>query len=230
LRASHWALGFWVWGMALATAGAQTSAIVDEATLMVTGAKVGRESFRIIRAPGSGGQVFRAVATSALGDSKINTILTTDSAGGPVGYELRLSKGTEQQQFLQGRRGQDRFSVLVQTRRGEAVREFLMAGGTVLWDDELFHQFYFVLMAGLASADSSIVVISPREESQIRYHVEFKAIEVVVVGRQPLSGRRFALTDGEITRAEVWIDAAGRLLKASVPGKNLVAIRDDPPR
>lgn len=222
------ALGSWC--LATTLAGAQTTAVVDEATLIVSGARVGRESFRIIRAPGRGGQVFRAVATSALGDAKVSTILTADSTGGPVSFELRLTRGTEQQQFLQGQRRPDRFSVLVQTKRGEAAREYLIRGRTVLLDDELFHQFYFVLLGALASPDSSIDVISPREQSHIRYDVEFKAIEVVVVGRQPVSGRRFAVTDGQVTRAEVWIDAAGRLLKASIPGKSLVAIRDDPPR
>ncbi len=197
---------------------------------MVSGSKVGRESFRIIRAPSAGGQVYRAVATSALGDSKVTTILTADSTGGPVSYELRHSRGTEQQQFLQGQKRPDRFSVLVQTKRGEAAREYLLRDRTVLLDDELFHQFYFVILSGLASPDSSVTVISPRDASQTRFRVEFKAAEVVVVGRAPITGRKFAVFEGDTTRAEVWVDAAGRLLKASIPGKSLVAIRDDPPR
>jgi len=52
----------------------------------------------------------------------------------------------------------------------------------------------------------------------------------VQVGNQTLTGRRFALSDNGAVRAELWIDAAGRLLKVSVPEKTLVALRDDPPR
>jgi hypothetical protein len=214
------------------SSSAQTSALVDEATFMVSrkGAPIGRESFRIIRAAGSGGQVYRAVATSALGELRMASTLGTDSLGAPVSYELRLTQRGEQIQFLQGRGRPDRFSVLVQTKGGEAGREYLVRRGTVLLDDELFHHFYFAALAGLTVSDSVIRVISPRAASDGQVRLEFRAIEPVLVGGQSLTGRKFALQDGNETRAEIWIDAAGRLLKVSVPGKALVALRDDPPR
>ena len=200
--------------------------------MMITrkSAPIGRESFRIVRAPGAGGQVYRAVATSALGEVRLSSTVATDSMAVPVLYELRVYHRNDQQQFLQGRGRPDRFSVLVQTKSGEAAREYLMKPGTVLLDDEIFHQLYFVALAGLASPDSSVMVISPREASQRRYQLEFKGVDVVVIGRQNLTGRHFALTDGSSVRAEMWVDALGRLLKASVPDKGLVATRDDPPR
>ncbi|MEK7403130.1 MAG: hypothetical protein AABZ80_12315 [Gemmatimonadota bacterium] len=211
---------------------AQTSAVVDEATFMVSrkGAPVGRESYRIIRAAGSGGQVFRAVSTSALGEVRLSSTLATDSSGAPVSYELRITQRGEQIQFLQGRGRPDRFSVLVQTKSGEAAREYLIRRATVLLDDELFHPLYFAALAGLAAPDSTVTVISPREASQRQHRLEFRGIEVVVVGGQNLTGRRFAFVDSATVRAELWIDAAGRVLKAAYPEKALVALRDDPPR
>src|SRR5262245_17485001 len=84
---------------------AQSSAVVDEATMMITrkGAPIGRESFRIVRTPGANGQVFRAVATSALGEARLSSTVATDSMAVPVFYELRVFHRNEQQQFLQGR-------------------------------------------------------------------------------------------------------------------------------
>jgi hypothetical protein len=215
------------------TGGAQASAVVDEATLMVTrkGSPVGREAFRIVRSPGPGGQVYRAVASSAIGDAKLSATLNTDSLGVPLLYELRVYQKSEQQQYLQGRTRANRFSVLVQTKGGEAYREYVMKKGTVLLDDEVFHQLYFVVLSALASPDSTVDVILPRETAQQALKIEWKGVEVVVVGRQNLTGRRFALVDASSTvRSEIWIDALGRLLKVSVPAKSLVATRDDPPR
>jgi hypothetical protein len=211
---------------------AQSGPVVDEATLMVArnGVPIGRESFRIIRSAGPGGQVFRAVATSALGEVRLASTLATDSSGSPVSYELRHTQRGEQIQFLQGRGRPDRFSVLIQTRGGEAAREYLVRLGTVLLDDELFHQFYFVALAGLAAPDSALSVISPRAGTQARNRLEFRGSEAISIGGQNLNGRHFAIVNGTGVRAEIWIDAAGRLLKASVPDKALVALRDDPPR
>ena len=218
---------------------AQKSAVVDEATFAVlrNGAPVGRESFRIIRAPGPGGQVYRAQATSSLGELRLQSTLTTDSSGAPVSYEMRLTQRGEQLEFLQGRGRPDRFSVLVQTKRGEAGGEYKIGPGTVLLDDDLFHQYYFAALAGLASSDSTVTVIAPRDtvvaprsRAQRKGRLAFRGIESLAIGGQSLSGRRFALMDGADVRAELWIDAAGRLLKVSVPAKALTAIRDDPPR
>lgn len=230
-----WALGLGAPGNAPGTkpqAPFQSSAVVDEATFMVTrkGAPVGRESFRIIRSTGPGGQVFRALATSALGETRLSSTLATDSSGGPVSYELRVSQRGEQLQFLQGRGRPDRFSVVVQTKSGEAAREYAIRHGTVLMDDELFHQFYFVVVAGLASPDSTLSVVSPREATQRQVRLAFRGIEVVVVGGRNLTGRHFAILDDAHTLADVWIDAVGRVIKAAVPDKALVALRDDPPR
>ena len=210
---------------------AQTTTVVDEATLMVSskGAPVGRESFRITRATGAGGQGFRAVSTSALGDVRMSSTLVTDSSGAPVSYDLRATQ-RGQVQSVQGRGRPDRFSVLVQTRGGESAREYLMRRGTVLLDDEIFNQFYFVVLAALAAPDSSVSLISPREGSQGQARLDFRGIEAVLVGGQSLTARHFALQDGASTRAELWIDAAGRILKASVADKALLAVRDDPPR
>jgi len=212
-----------------ATALAQTSAVVDEATFMISrmGAPIGRESFRIIRAPGPGGQVFLARATSALGEDRVATTLATDSAGIPVSYEATLSQRGEVLLRLQGRGRPDRFSVLVQSKGGEAAREYVVGPGTMLLDDDQFHQFYFVARA---ARDSQVTIIEPRTARRSAVRIEDMGLESLPIGGQAITGRRVALVDSAGGRRELWLDPLGRLLKVSVPEKGLIALRDDPPR
>ena len=52
-----------------------------------------------------------------------------------------------------------------------------------------------------------------------------------VVMEHCLTTRRYLVREagGDLLR-EVWVDAAGRLLKVSIPSQQLVAVRDDAPR
>lgn len=213
-----------------ATPGAaQTSTVVDEGTFMVSrqGAPVGRESFKISRAPGPGGQAYRAVATSAIGDERISVALTTDSAGRPIAYDFQLGQHGEVLQRIQGRGRSDRFSILAQAKGGEAAREYVVRGGTLLLDEDVFHQFYFVARTvGL----SEVTIIVPRTARQTSLRLEVLAPETVTVGGRAIAARHAALVDSAGIAGEWWSDAAGRLLKVGLPRRSLMAIRDDPPR
>lgn len=142
-------------------ARAQSSAVVDEGTFMVTlrGAPVGRESFRIVRAPAPGGQVFRATGQSALGDKRITTSLGTDSLGVPISYESELTQKAEVIQRLQGRGRPGRLSVLVSTKTGESAREYVLNSDALLMDEDVFHHFFFVT---LAPGRANLTAIAPR--------------------------------------------------------------------
>ena len=205
----------------------QGSAVVDEATFIVTrnGAPVGRESFKIIRAPGPGGQVYRAVASGALGEDRISTTLATDSSGAPVSYESTLSLRGEVQERLQGRGRTDRFSVLLQTKDGEAVNEYVVRPGTIVLEGQAFHQYYFAARAG-----AEVSIVAPRAHRQEVLRVEDLGTEELAIGRQRVSGRHLALVDSSGGRRDLWVDRTGRLLKVSLPDQGLLATRDDPPR
>src|SRR5687768_4384652 len=86
------------------TLAAQQSAVVDEGTFTITrnGAPVGREAFRIVRAPAPGGQVLRASGTTVIGDRRIQPRLGTDSAGVPVSYESDVIEKGSVVQKLRG--------------------------------------------------------------------------------------------------------------------------------
>ena len=207
----------------------QSSAVVDEGTLMVTrnGAPLGRESFRIVRAPAPGGQVYRATGQSALGDKRLTTSLGTDSSGVPVTYESELSQKGEVVEQLKGRGRPGRFSVLMSTRSGESAREFVLRDGALLMDEDVFHHFFVV---PLASGRSNLPVISPRVGGQTRFQLEERGADSVDVAGRIIPSRHFTLTSTSGVSRDVWIDSKGRLLKVAIPEKGLVAVRDDPPR
>jgi hypothetical protein len=208
---------------------AQTSAVVDEGTFMVTqkGSPLGRESFRIKRELAPGGQVYQATAESSLGDKRITTRLGTDSSGVPVSYEAETKQGKDVVQRLQGRGRPGRFSVLMQSFNGESAREYVLNHGALLLDEDVFHHFFFV---PLAVQHAELVVIAPRSSQQGRFKLEERGAEGVEIAGRTLEGRHFALIDSAGASRDVWIDAKGRLLKVAIPVRELVALRDDPPR
>jgi hypothetical protein len=207
---------------------AQTSAVVDEGTLMITrqGAPLGRESFRIVRAPAPGGQVFRATGQSAQGSVRVTTSLGTDSMGVPVTYESELSRDGEVVQRLQGRGRPGRLSVIMSTKSGESAREYVLSNGALLMDEDVYHQFYFVPMA---VGHDQVNVIAPRIGQQTGLRLDDRGQEALEVSGRSIQARHFALSGAGGIR-EVWVDDKGRLLKVAIPAKGLVAQRDDPPR
>ena len=214
----------------LATIGsAQSSAVVDEGTFMISrnGVPIGRESFRIVRAPGPGGQVYRATGQSALGDVRFTSSLGTDSAGVPVSYVSDLTRRGDLVQRLEGRGRPGRFSVLAQTKSGEAAREYLLNNGALLIDDEVIHQFYFIPMA---AKHKQLIVIAPRAGQQARFAIEERQGETVEIAGRAVASRRFVLTQAPGSSREIWTDENGRLLKVVIPDKGITALRDDLPR
>lgn len=215
-------------GLSGSAALAQGTAVIDEGTFTITraGAPVGRESFRIIRAPAPGGQVYQATGTSVIGEMKATMRLGTDSLGSPVSYESEVSERAQLVQRLRGRGRPSRFGLFVQTRTGESAREFVLASGALLLDESVFHHFFFV---GLAAQQHEVIVISPRSAQQERMRLQNSGLEDVEIAGRTISGRRVSLVNGEGPRV-VWLDGQGRLLKVALPEQGLVALRDDPPR
>jgi hypothetical protein len=210
------------------TAAAQQSGVVDEGTFMVSrnGAPIGRESFRIVRAPAPGGQVYQARSQSALGADRLTTILGTDSTGAPVSYEAELSRNGQVVERARGNGSGRRFTVLVQTRTGEASREHVLENGALLVEEDVIHQLAFVGLTLSAAYD----VIAPRATGQTHYQLESRGTETLEIGRSRVEARRYALVSPAGVARELWLDQRGRLLKVALPDRSLVAVRDDPPR
>ena len=212
------------------TVRAQSSALVDEGTLMVSrnGAPIGRESFRVVRSPAPGGQVYRATGQSALGDNRSTSTLGTDSAGVPVSYEFELTQSGQLVQRLKGQGRPGRVSVLVQTKSGESAREYVSNNGALLIDEDVFHHFFFVPL--IAGQHQAVNVIAPRAARQTRYDLTQRGEETLDVGGRSLQARHFSLIGQDGAAQEVWVDSKGRLLKVVIASRGMIALRDDPPR
>jgi hypothetical protein len=210
-------------------ARAQSSAIVDEGTFVVTrnGTAAGRESFRITRTPGPNGQVLLCTGQSAIGDTRVTSRLATDSVGVPVSYDANiLTRGTQMVRLRGGGRP-GRFSILMQTQTGESAKDYLLSNGALLLDDDVFHQFYFVPRL---TSHANIIAIDPRGSSQTTYSLADRGGENVTIGRQSVPARHYALVSATGATQDVWVDGAGRLLKVALPAKGLIALRDELPR
>lgn len=205
------------------------SALVDEGTFQVSrnGNPVGREAFSIVRSPAPGGQVYLAKGTSAIGTRTLTTELGTDAAGVPVTYESILRERGSIAEQTKGRGRPGRFSVLVQTRSGESAREYVLSNGSVLLDQQVFHQHYFLALAG---EHATFVVVTPGISQPGKFRFEEHRTEAVEIAGRSIRARKFALTGPSGDDRVVWVDSAGRVLKVAIPEAGLVALRDDPPR
>jgi hypothetical protein len=208
----------------------QTPSILDQGTFIVSrnGTTIGRESFRVLRAPGPGGQMLRATGQSAIGDERAETTLGTDSLGVPLSYDNKVyTRGelTNRVRGLSSRPG--RFSVFLQTKGGESAREYVLNNGALLMDDGVFHHFYFI---PIASSHDHVLVIAPRSGQQERFALQDLGADPVRVATKQVDARHLALKGADGESRDVWVDDKGRLLKVALPAHGLVALRDELPR
>ena len=210
---------------------AAQSATVDEGTFTVRrgGATLGREEFRIVRQSGVG--TFAARATGAYGERRIAPALQADEQGAPERYQVEVRRGAAVEQRVSAQAAGTHFRAQVQGERGDAAREFLLEPGTVVVDDELFHQYYFLVRrAGAEGAATRVPVLAPRAGTQRPLWVTLDGTERLTVGGQPVDARHYVLTDRAGGRREVWADAQGRILRVLLPAEGVDATRTDPPR
>lgn len=215
----------------LSTTGAQAppTRTLDEGTFLVSrsGAPTGRESFRISQARGAA-EAYRATAQVVIGDRRIVPTLTCDSLGAPISYDVSVQGGTDPTARLQARARPGRFSSMLRTREGESTREYVVPSGVVVLDDDVVHQLYFLTIGGRRSG--SVTVLAPRTGIQAVAALQSLGPSSVDIGGVSVAGTHLVLTAPGFARREFWIDAGGRVLKAAIPERGMVAQRDEPPR
>ena len=203
--------------------------VLDEGSFTISerGARIGREEFRIRSTPGPQGGLVVASATVAYEERRLVPILRTDSAGTPLEYMVEQRRGTRTEEKLSGTVSRGRVSVRVQSPRGEAAREFAVAEGATVLEDEVFHQYFFLARA---ARRGDVPVIVPRRHAQVVVRVEQVGAETVVIGDRTISATRLRISEPESPTREVWVDDGGRVLRVTIPDRGIVAMRDDPPR
>jgi hypothetical protein len=219
-------------GIALLGHSLQASAqvaVVDEGgfTISHNGTRIGREEFAIRRMPNPGGDVIVANATVVYTDRRLSPALQTDAAGAPLRYQVEVSVGADVQERLQGRVGRGRFSAQLRTPRGESAREYVVADGALILDDDVFHQYYFLARSGRTG---SVPVVVPRRNVQVTMRVDNEGADAVTVSGNRIAATRYVMTEPDGATRRIWVDAQGRVLKVTLESRGITATRDDPPR
>ena len=207
-------------------------ATVDEGSFTIVrgGATVGREEFRILRQPAGGGSEYVARALAAYGDRRIAPALQTDAAGLPRRYQVEVRNGRTVEQRLTGQLVRAHFATQTQTGTSEAARTYLVSDTTVIVDDELFHQYFFLALHRKPGGEARVPVLVPRRNVHGRMRVQEAGADRLTLGARTVDATRLEVTEPGGRVRTVWVDAAGRVLRVASPSEGLVAQRDDPPR
>ena len=207
-----------------ASASAQTSGVIDEGSFTFTrgGTAYGTESFKIVRRLGAEGIEYLAQCTRTMDGKIVKTALATDSGGSPTQY-TRTTTGAVSVQ-LTARRALNRLMVNEDGPQASS-RDYVFAPGTVILDDDVIHQLYFVTWRD----PRSLGFVAPGGRVTGQAVLTEVDREDVVIGGIAIPAIRFSLGKGD-DRREIWIDFSKRLLKVAHPSLQIVGTRDLPPR
>jgi hypothetical protein len=199
----------------------------DEGTFLVTrdGAVVGKEAFRILKSSGKD-QLYTSTAQCAFGDRRISPALSADRVGIPLLYRVEVKNGGDIEERLHATGRPGRLHAVLQTRTGESSKEYVVASGAVILDEDVYHQHFFV---PLARRSGEISVVVPRRNSQVTGRLEERGTDKIRVDGKEVTAVHFVITLPDGAR-DLWFDDGGRLLKVAVPARGLIAVREELPR
>ena len=165
---------------------------VDEGSFTITrgGTKpsdrIGQESFTIRRTRGPGGDVVVANATVTFDTEHLAPALRTDTSFSPLAYQVEVRTGTDVER-LRGRIGGGRFSAQLKNAKGESSKEYIVSDGALILDDDIFHQYYFMVQRARGGS-ATIPVVIPRRNTQETMRIQAGANEQVRVGTSSVEG------------------------------------------
>ena len=199
--------------------------IIDEGTFSITRAGVSQtENFRITRIENG---LIKATAQVVAGNQRVTSILTVDSLGTPVAYDVAVTEKGAKSVGVKAVAGGARLVAKTNDQHGdESMREYPIASGSLLVESGLLHQLYF---AAQGHKPGTIQVIDPRGGRVTASTLSAHGLEPVDVGGKSVTGTHYSLVSGGVRR-DFWVDSAGRLLRVEIPSEQLVAAREELPR
>ena len=206
---------------------AQGSRIADEGsfTILVNGRTAGRENFRITASSRGDVTDYAARGEVTYGDRKVTPELTTGPDGAVAVYNVTTRSGGSSETW-KGAVVRGRLNAEFVGGSSRSAREYIIPSGALVLDDEVIHQHWFLVKR---TQNGSIPVVLPRQ-SNVQASAQMATVgdETLQVGNHDVPSTHVRATiAGEIH--DIWVDKSGRLLKVALPGRALVAIRDDPP-
>lgn len=212
-------------GTAYAQPATTPGLVVDQGSFTITisgsGTASGRETFAIRRVVGG----YQASGTVLYADRRLLPTLTTDSTGAPVSYVLEARTGPGHVERVSVVRDRGFFTLRARSPDHESVRE-LPQTGTLIVDDDIVHQYYFLM---LGRREGVVSVVVPERRVVLPMRIERLGPDSVRIGAKELEAVRIRVTTDSEGERLVWIDAAGRVLQLARPERHLIAVRDSPP-
>jgi hypothetical protein len=215
-----------VLGVALSrpAAAAAQQPMLDEGTLVISrgGTPVGKESFRIMQSA-DGGRLYTASAQVVHGDRRLSPSLSADGTGNALLYRVEVRGGSQVQERVQATARPGRLRVEKQTPGGEASKEYVVGGGAVVLDADVFHHYALLALGRRAGA---VTVVAPRTGTQESGKLTDRGSDPVTIDGRSVPATRWTLElpDGA---HDFWCDSRGRLLKVAARG--LIAVREEVP-
>ena len=199
---------------------------VDEGTFIVSrhGGAVQTENFKIWRLEGGA-----LLATGSLisGAQRVTSSLRTDSLGTPVLYTVTVRDGGALRDSVVVAARGTRLQSHAQAHGDESMREYqVSAGNTLILEDDLLHQLFFLPLGKHAAA---VQLINPRAARVSNATLIAHGLEPIEAGGKSVTAAHYSLNAGS-GRRDFWIDSAGRLLRVEASGAGLKAVREELPR
>ncbi|HKS07360.1 MAG TPA: hypothetical protein VJR92_13725 [Gemmatimonadaceae bacterium] len=204
---------------------------VDEGsfTLYVNNQRVGREQFSIKQTQVGGATQLVASANIVRNDKRFEPMLKTDGDGRPLAYELASVAGARRTTVVQAMARGARFSGRVAVDGGRTTeRDLPLDASSVVLDDDVVHHFYFVARA--ASSGGTVPVVVPRRLTRESVVVTRRGEANVEIGNGTLPSRHLIVAVAGGAATDLWVDAAGRVLRLHVASRGFTAVRDEAPR
>ena len=204
--------------------------IVDDGSFTISraGDRIGREDFSIRHVPTTAG-AFETLTRGVIvtGGRRLTIDLSADSAGLPSLYQSKSSEDGRPGESYRAEVSGHRYSARATRGTGESARELMLPPGALLVEDGVLHVLPFVVARG----PGKVPAVVPSRGVVVTLTVEDAGSDHVSIALQSLEARKFVVREGTAGPVrEVWVDAAGRLLRVAIPSERLVAIRDDAPR
>lgn len=218
--------------LAVPTAAPTQVVVVDEGSFTISrsGTTIGREVFTIRRTPGPLGDAYVANATVSFDTERLSPALRADESYSPLAYQLEVRSGNEVTARLRAIVGRGRISAQVKTPKGESTKEYIVADGALVLDDNVFHQYYFLARRLEHTGGTTVPVVIPQRNTQVVMRVSKEGNEAVNIGGQSIAAHQLVLTEPGGDARRIWVDTEGRVLKVSLEARGVVALRDEPPR
>jgi hypothetical protein len=211
-------------GLVAASASAQTSRVIDEASFSFTrgGQPFGTETFKIIRRSGRDGPEFVTQATRTMEGRILRVSLSMDSAGTLTSYTRTVTGAGAG--HLTARPAMNRLTVNEEGPQASS-RDYAFAPGALILDGDVIHTLYFVTWQD--PRELAFVDLSGRAAG--RGSLTEVGRETLSLGSTGIPATRLEFGTGD-AKLEIWVDSERRLLKVAHPARNVIGVRDGPPR